>query len=392
MKCQKCGKEVAEGVTFCPACGEKVARPETPKGPEAEAEAAPRVQPAAAERASGTSGWAVASLVMGICGFTCLFFVGAVLAIVFAFVARGRIKRSGGELKGSGMAVAGMVLGTVLIAIVVVAVAVFVPISYVGVGPTRTVTKTVRKSGTSFVFATMTINRGTMNVSGGAPELMNGSFTYNVSKWRPIVSYRDVVGKGNLSVRQPVGESWTWFHTKNDWNIRLNDDVRLSVNVGLRAGYGTFDMKNMKVTELSVGSGEGNITADLPGDMALLERVLVTSGTGDIKLNMDGEYSKPIRLDADSGSGDIDINLLGEWKASLRGSIGLRTGDVTIRLPRDVGVYVKTGASYSRVKTTGTISARGDGVYVNSAYESAKITIRLDIDSFAGQVLLKEAD
>lgn len=74
----------------------------------------PAVQSPAAAPAA-TSGFAVASLILGVIG-------GSVLPIIFGLVARSKIRRSGGRLKGSGMATAGIVLGcvwTVVIALVV---------------------------------------------------------------------------------------------------------------------------------------------------------------------------------------------------------------------------------------------------------------------------------
>jgi Domain of unknown function (DUF4190)/Protein of unknown function (DUF2510) len=74
--------------------------------------------PATAEHVSAqakTSGWAIASLVLGILG-------GSVLAIVFGLVARGQIKRSGGRQRGLGLATAGIVLGCAWLALIAVAV------------------------------------------------------------------------------------------------------------------------------------------------------------------------------------------------------------------------------------------------------------------------------
>jgi hypothetical protein len=41
--------------------------------------------------------------------------VGGVLGVIFGFVARGQIKRSGGAQKGSGLALAGIIVGFVFI-------------------------------------------------------------------------------------------------------------------------------------------------------------------------------------------------------------------------------------------------------------------------------------
>lgn len=73
--------------------------------------------------ASKTNGFAVASLVLGILW---LWWLGSVLALVFGYVGKSQIDRSGGRETGRGMAIAGIVLGwigvAVLILIVVLAV------------------------------------------------------------------------------------------------------------------------------------------------------------------------------------------------------------------------------------------------------------------------------
>jgi hypothetical protein len=68
-----------------------------------------------------TNGLAVAAFVCSL--FFWLYGIGAVLGVVFGFVARSQIKRSGGMQKGKGLALAGIVIGLVsLIAIGVVVV------------------------------------------------------------------------------------------------------------------------------------------------------------------------------------------------------------------------------------------------------------------------------
>jgi Domain of unknown function (DUF4190)/Domain of unknown function (DUF1707) len=55
-----------------------------------------------------TNGLAVASLVAG---FLWLGWFGSILAVIFGHLALGQIKRSGGRETGSGLAIAGLVLG-----------------------------------------------------------------------------------------------------------------------------------------------------------------------------------------------------------------------------------------------------------------------------------------
>ena len=59
-----------------------------------------------------TSGWAIAGLILGVLSII-LFFVGPILAVVFSLVALRKIRRSGGQLRGRGLAIAGAILGLV---------------------------------------------------------------------------------------------------------------------------------------------------------------------------------------------------------------------------------------------------------------------------------------
>jgi hypothetical protein len=60
-----------------------------------------------------TNGFSIASLVLGI---VWVFGLGAILAVIFGFVARKQIRESGGRQAGSGMALAGIILGFVGVA------------------------------------------------------------------------------------------------------------------------------------------------------------------------------------------------------------------------------------------------------------------------------------
>ncbi len=86
---------------------------------------APYVQgaPSSAYRPSvqqKTNGLAIASL---ICACAGLFFLPAILGVVFGFVARNRIRRSNGLQKGDGLAIAGIIVGFGWLALLVLGIA-----------------------------------------------------------------------------------------------------------------------------------------------------------------------------------------------------------------------------------------------------------------------------
>src|SRR5262245_30919149 len=63
------------------------------------------------------SGLAISSLILGILSLTCLYIVAAIPAAICGHIAYSRIKRSGGMLTGSGLALAGLITGYIGIAL-----------------------------------------------------------------------------------------------------------------------------------------------------------------------------------------------------------------------------------------------------------------------------------
>ena len=82
--------------------------------------APPPPAPPSAYATKQTSGMAIASLIMGILGWTLLPWLGSLLALLFGYMARSEIRQRPDELEGDGLAVAGLVLGWLMIGVSVV--------------------------------------------------------------------------------------------------------------------------------------------------------------------------------------------------------------------------------------------------------------------------------
>jgi len=68
-----------------------------------------------------TSGKAIASLILSILGFF-LVAIPSIVGIVLGHIARSEIKKSNGSLKGNGLALAGLIMGYIMVAIIVIGV------------------------------------------------------------------------------------------------------------------------------------------------------------------------------------------------------------------------------------------------------------------------------
>ena len=91
MYCQKCGTENPEGAQLCQSCNWVLAGTST----------------VALSPDAKTSGLAITALVLMILSFF-TFFLTAIPAIIFGIIALVKIEKSGGRLKGKGLAIAGI--------------------------------------------------------------------------------------------------------------------------------------------------------------------------------------------------------------------------------------------------------------------------------------------
>lgn len=121
--CPKCGLSMGEDSRFCSACGADTVAGATASAPTI-------VPPAPLISAEApTSGKALASMILGICSFFFSILTG-VPAIVLGHLAKTEIRKSGGQLQGDGMALAGLILGylsAAFIPVVLIIAAIAIP-------------------------------------------------------------------------------------------------------------------------------------------------------------------------------------------------------------------------------------------------------------------------
>lgn len=114
--CPRCGSRCGDADLHCGNCGFYFDS-QNPAGSSFSSGGYPSPAPQ-------TNGMAVASMVLGIVGLVtlcgCIGFVLAVVALVLGIVSYGSIRNSHGRQSGSGMAIAGMVMGAVPIVLLVV--------------------------------------------------------------------------------------------------------------------------------------------------------------------------------------------------------------------------------------------------------------------------------
>jgi hypothetical protein len=233
------------------------------------------------------------------------------------------------------------------------------------VGSTRTESETVEVGNAEAVRADIRMSVGEIEISGGASELMEAEFTFNVDELEPRVSY-DVSGtSGQLTVEHrkseglPLGD---YDDVRSEWELIFNDDITIDMTLSLGAALGDIDLRGMALSSLNVEIGAGD--ADL--------------WLGD----------SPLRnLDIEVGAGKLVLDMVANWERDLDAEITGGVGKLTIYLPSDVGVIVDVKVGIVAIDARGL--QKDGNTYTNDAYGESEVTLRFEIEGGVGDIRLE---
>jgi hypothetical protein len=232
------------------------------------------------------------------------------------------------------------------------------------VGDLQTESQTVELGGADSVDVEIQMGAGELDVSGGASELLDATFTYNVEELNPQATYDGgkLVVKDS-DVKEGIRSLFDLDEYRNEWDLKFNDDVPMEMRIDLGAGRSNLTLGALDLNTLNIDGGAGEVDLDLSGSQELS------------------------RLDFDMGAGSVTIDLTGDWQNDLDARLSGGLGEITVRLPSAVGVRVKVETGIGGVDASG-LTKDGD-VYTNDAYGVSDITLLIDVDGGVGQINLE---
>lgn len=175
-------------------------------------------------------------------------------------------------------------------------------------------------------------------------ELLRGDFSYQDDQ-APSVVYEltDQHGNGHLAIAPSESDSlWSWHRSEQRWRLYVNPTIPTRLRVEVGSGDTELVVGGMRVTDLSVASGSGNVTLDLTGD----------------------------------------------WRTSLDATIEIGAGDLVIRTPRELGVMIIPNQGVGAMHGQG-FTQHGDA-YVNAAYGTTTNAIEIKVKQGAGYIEIVE--
>lgn len=176
------------------------------------------------------------------------------------------------------------------------------------IGEERHETRSVARSAAAKaerVSAEIHMGVGELNVQGGAKELLEAEFDYNVAGWKPEVRYEGEGGfRGKLVVRQGAG-SVALGDVKNRWRLKLAEDVPLDLAVHCGAGENKLDLSRLDLRKADVHMGAGSVEMDLRGQPKHDLTVDINGGVGEARIRITADSQ--VIATARGGIGQIDV-------------------------------------------------------------------------------------
>lgn len=155
-------------------------------------------------------------------------------------------------------------------------------------GPLQTESRVVELEGAETVQVTVSMGAGRLRMEGGSRTLLEGAFTYNIQEWRPEINYSVDGETGSLVIQQPPGIDVNPQVGANqyDWNLRLNNQIPIELNVMLGAGEGVLHLGDLFLTKLSITTGAGSTIVDLRKNWPVDLQAQITGGVGEVTLRL----------------------------------------------------------------------------------------------------------
>jgi hypothetical protein len=179
---------------------------------------------------------------------------------------------------------------------------------------------------------------GEMKVRGGTAKLVDAHIEYNVPEWQPQVTDSNSGGIANVVIKQPGHVHASGHDTRNTWDLLLNDQVAMDLNLSCGAGKARLELGDLNLRNVNVHMGAGEVTLSLEG--------------------------RPTH----------------DYSVDVAGGVG----EATIRLPHDVGIRAEAHGGLGSIEVSGL--TKHDDYYSNDLYGHSKVNVSLKVSGGIGQI------
>lgn len=249
-------------------------------------------------------------------------------------------------------------------------------------GTTRTlVIHEPPESGAEISTINIKMGAGSLKLSGGSDQLIEGTIDYNIEAWKPVLkregSTVTLSQQAESTFSLPDGE------LKNNWDLKLGN-MPLELSLASGAYEGELHLGGLALRKLTIsdGASASKLFFDSPNGMAMEE---LTYHTGASTIEMIGLGNARVQqFEFNSGMGNYVLDFTGENTNDCNGEIKSGMSSITIRIPANARAEIIIEDELSDINLTGTWTVE------NNTYHSgeAGALIRLRVNMAMGNLEL----
>jgi hypothetical protein len=222
---------------------------------------------------------------------------------------------------------------------------------------------------------------GTLDLSGGASGLAEGSIRFNVEAWRPTVTRTQTgltIEQGQTDATPTLGED-----VVNDWSLRLGN-VPMDLTLHAGAYSGSIDLSGLPLRNLSVtdGASDTRLAFDSPNPE---EMHSLTYNTGASTVSLTGLANANFSdMTFVGGAGTYTLEFSGDLRRDASVSLQAGVSSVRLEIPDGTTAIVVVGGALNSVNTIGAWAQDGD----TYRHAGAGATLRIFVDMGVGSLTL----
>ena len=202
---------------------------------------------------------------------------------------------------------------------------------------------------------TISFGAGTLELSPGAKNLVDGTAVYNFDELKPEVISRD----GNVEIRHSDFQNLiNPKDVRNEWDLKLGaSPMELKINAG--AYKGRYEFGGLSLTSLTVKDGASNVELSF-SEPNLTEMSILRYETGASNVTLSGLANANFStLIFSGGAGAYKMDFSGELKNDGTVNIEVGAGSVQLVIPKNVNAKVTVESALTNVGLSSNWSQDG---------------------------------
>jgi hypothetical protein len=238
---------------------------------------------------------------------------------------------------------------------------------------------TVTGSGSDEMRLTLSFGAGTLNLSPGAKNLVEGTAVYNVASLKPEV----IQSEGSVEIKQGSLKNIANFNDiKNQWDLKLGaTPLDLTINAG--AYSGSFELGGLALTSLTVKDGAAQVQLSF-SKPNLTEMSVLRYETGASNVTLGGLANANFStLIFSGGAGNYKLDFNGELKRDGTVNISAGAGSMQLIIPKGVNAKVTVDSALASISLSSNWSQNGNVYTQNGEGPTLIIIVKMAAGNLA---------